>query len=104
MVRDQFFCDWCVFFDFLFNPIKYLHFTIVIHGEMRSGVPGIVQPLPEGHLNRRSWTIECSREGLDGNWNLLERFGDIFHECRLEASQFHSVRIRFFLQEFTDQI
>jgi hypothetical protein len=71
-----------------------LPFPIVIEGAVLSAASGIVEPVREGRLDAGWWTIECSRQGISGDWDIMIRFCEIFHECDLLASKFKSLKIR----------
>jgi hypothetical protein len=47
------------------NSIEDVLFTIVVEGGMLSLLPELVQPVPQGGLDRESWTIEFSRRYID---------------------------------------
>jgi hypothetical protein len=81
-------------FRVLPDPIEDLPFAIVIEGGVLSAVSVIVQPVLEGRLDMASWTIECSRQGSTGGWDIIIRFCEILHECNLLASKFESLKIR----------
>jgi hypothetical protein len=87
--------DWCVFFCVLSNPVEDLLLTIFVKGDMLSSLSGLVQPVRESHLDTRSWTVECSHQRINGDWDIVAGFCNILHECNLLASKFKLSKIRF---------
>jgi hypothetical protein len=73
--------DWCVLFCVLLNSIEDLLFTILIEGDILSWLPRFVQPMREGRFDTGSWTGECSRQCVNGDWDIVTRLCNIFHEC-----------------------
>jgi hypothetical protein len=70
----------------LSNSIEDVLFTIVVEGGMLSSLPKIDQPVPQGGLDRQSWTIEFSRQRIDTDWYIETRFCNIPHVYSLMAS------------------
>jgi hypothetical protein len=88
------FRDWCLLLGVLPDPIEDFPFAIVMDGAVLSAVSWIVQPVLEGRLDKASWTIECSRQGMNGCRDIPGRFCEILHECDLRASALESLKIR----------
>jgi hypothetical protein len=86
----------------LSNSIEDVLFTIVVEGGMLSSLPKLVQPVPQGGLDRKSWTIEFSRQRIDTDWYIGTQFCNVPHVCYLMASSSESSKIRVALQEFAD--
>jgi hypothetical protein len=86
--------DWCVLFSVLLNSVEDLLFTISVEGDMLSRLPPFIQPMREGSLGTEWWTVECSRQRINGDWDIVTRFCLILHECNLLASKFKSSKIR----------
>jgi hypothetical protein len=80
IIRDFSSRDWCVLFCVLLNSVEDLVFTISVEGDMLSSTPRFVYLVPEGRLDTKSWTIECSRQRINGNWYIITRFSNILHE------------------------
>jgi hypothetical protein len=70
----------------LSNSIEDVLFTSVVEGGMLSSLAELVQPVPQGGLDRESWTIEFSRQRIDTDWYIETRFCNIPHVCSLMAS------------------
>jgi hypothetical protein len=83
--------DWRVFFCIL-----------LIDGNMLSSLSPLVQPVREGRLDTGSWAVECSRQCIDGYWDIVTRFCNIHHECFWLASQFKSSKTRVPLEQSAD--
>jgi hypothetical protein len=75
-------CDWCVLFCVLLNPVEDLLFTILVEGDMLSSLSRFVQPMGEGRLDTGWWTAECSRQCINGDWDIVMRYCNIPHECK----------------------
>jgi hypothetical protein len=66
---------------------------VLVEGGMLSSLPGRVQPMRQGRLHTGSWTVECSRQRIDRDWDIVTRFCNILHACNLMASKFESSQI-----------
>jgi hypothetical protein len=76
------------------NPIEDLLFTMLVDGNMFSSLPRFVHPMRDGRMDTRSWTVECFRQYINGDWDIVTRFCNIFHECNLVVSKLKSLKIR----------
>jgi hypothetical protein len=74
MIHDFVACDWGVFFCVLLNPVEDFLLTILVEGNLLSSWTGIVQPVREGRLDTGSWTVECYRQCIIGDWDIGTRF------------------------------
>jgi hypothetical protein len=88
IIHDFFSRDWCVFFCVLLNLVEHLL------RDMLSSLPRFVQPMHQGQLDRGSWTVKCSRQCIDGDWDMVARFCNILHEFNLVVSKLKSSKIR----------
>jgi hypothetical protein len=61
---------------------------------MLSSSPELVQPVPQGGLDRESWTTAFSRQRIDTDWHIAVRFCNVPHVCYLMASWCESSKIR----------
>jgi hypothetical protein len=93
IIHDFSFRDWSVFFCVLLTPVEDVLSTIFFKGDLLSSLSGIVQPVRKGRLDTGSWTVECSRQCIDRDWDIVTRFCNILHECNLPASKFKSSKI-----------
>jgi hypothetical protein len=84
----------CVIFCVLSSPVKALRLRILVDGDMHSSLSGLVQLGREGRLATRSWAVECSRQCIDRDWDIVTRFYNILHESELLLSKIKSPKIR----------
>jgi hypothetical protein len=94
IIHDFSFRHWCVFFWVLLNPVEDLLFTILVEGDMLSSLPRFVQPMREGRLDTRSWTVECSCRCINGDWDIVTRFCNILRESNPVISKLKSSKVR----------
>jgi hypothetical protein len=94
MIRDFSSRDWCVSFCVLPNPVEDLLLMILVDGDILSSLSSIVQPVHDGRLDTRSWAVECSRQCIDRDWDIVTRFCNMLHECNLQASRFKLSKIQ----------
>jgi hypothetical protein len=102
MIHDFCFRDWYVLFRVLLNPIEDLLFALLVEGGILSSLPGLVSPMRQGRLQAGSWTIESSRQRIDGDWYIVTRFCNIVHVCYLMAPKCESSEFRVSSEEFAD--
>jgi hypothetical protein len=91
-------------FGVLPNPIEALSLAIVIDGGILPAMFGLVHPVREGRLDAGSLTIELSRQGVHGGWDVIVRFREIIHGCDVVAPEFKSLKIRVSLSGFADSV
>jgi hypothetical protein len=83
MIHDLSSRDWCLLFSFLLNSVEDLLLTVLVEGEMLSWLFRFVQLMRKGRLEMGSWTVDCSHQFINGDWDIVTRFFNIRPECRL---------------------
>jgi hypothetical protein len=78
--------DWHVLSCVPSDSIEDVQFTIAVESGMLSSLPELVQPVPQGDLDKESWTIEFSRQRVDTDCYIGTRFCNVPHVCNLMAS------------------
>jgi hypothetical protein len=93
------FPDWCALFGFLLNAVENLLFTIGVKSGMLPSLSRRLQSMRECRLHRTSWTVECHRQCIDRNWNVVFPFCDITNINNSLASELELLENRVFAED-----
>jgi hypothetical protein len=85
IIANLSFRDWCVWFGVLLDSIEDLPVAIFMERAMLTSLSGFVETVHKGRLDMNPWTIECSRECINGNWDLIAPFCDIPTKVTLDV-------------------
>jgi hypothetical protein len=75
----------CAPFSVLSNPVRNLLLTVSIKESMRSSIFRRMQVMVECQSQSISWTIKCTHQRIDRNWNIMPLFADIASSSNLLA-------------------
>jgi hypothetical protein len=78
----------CVAFQFLFDLVKDLLFTILIKSDMVRSMSRLIQAMLERRSHITSWKFEFSSQCIDQQWNIVLQFCDITNVSNMPASEF----------------
>jgi hypothetical protein len=87
-------------FGFLLNPVENLLFTIRAKSGMLPSLSWRLQFMRECRLHRTSWTVECPRQRIDRNRNVMFPLCDIANIKNLLASELELLQSRVFAEDF----
>jgi hypothetical protein len=97
---DFLFPNWCVTFGVLSNPVTDLLLRISIKNSMLSSISCRMQTMIEYQSQSTSWTINCSHQHSDRNWNIAFQFGDITNIRNRLTSELDFLKNCILLEEF----
>jgi hypothetical protein len=99
VIFDLRFADWCALFGALLNPVEDLLFTMVVKSGMLPSLSWSIQSMRECPLHRTSWAVECPRQRIGRNRNLVFPFCDITNRSNLLASELDLLESRVFAED-----